>query len=78
MTWLGLFRGNQAKAMPAAMAAERVYQDPNALTEEEMFAVIAAVIAEFEGNDEFQVVSIRQRSRNWSVFGRAELMRSRL
>lgn len=77
MTWLGLFRGNQAKAMPSAVA-ERVYQDPNALTEEEMFAVIAAVIAEFEGNDEFQVISIRQRSRNWSVFGRAELMRSRL
>ncbi|HMM19264.1 MAG TPA: OadG family protein [Selenomonadales bacterium] len=87
MTWLGIiaalavvayfFRGHQAKAMPAA-TAKSVYEDPAADTEEELFAVIAAAIAEFEGDGEFQVVSIRRRSRSWALFGRAELMRNRL
>lgn len=46
--------------------------------DDELFAVIAAAIATFEGGGEFQVVSIRPSGRNWAFTGRQELMQARL
>ena len=47
--------------------------------DDELFALIAAAIAEFEGGaGEFQVVSIRPSGRNWKFTGRQELMQGRL
>jgi hypothetical protein len=46
--------------------------------DDELFAVIAAAVAEFEGGGEFQVLSIRPSGRNWAFTGRQELMQGRL
>jgi Na+-transporting methylmalonyl-CoA/oxaloacetate decarboxylase gamma subunit len=46
--------------------------------DDELFAVIAAAVAEFEGGGEFQVLSIRPSGRNWTFTGRQELMQGRL
>jgi len=49
-----------------------------ATEDDELFAVIAAAVAEFEGGGEFQVLSIRPSGRNWAFTGRQELMQGRL
>jgi hypothetical protein len=46
--------------------------------DDELFAVIAAAVAEFEGGGDFQVLSIRPSGRNWAFTGRQELMQGRL
>lgn len=44
---------------------------------DELLAVLTAAVAEFEGTEYFQVLSIRQ-SRNWTLTGRQELLHGRL
>lgn len=46
--------------------------------ESEVLAVITAAIAEFEGDSNFQVASIKRRSQNWKLTGCQELVGSRL
>ena len=46
--------------------------------ESEILAVITAAIAEFEGDNDFQVASIKRRSNNWKLTGCQELINSRL
>ncbi|WP_371366724.1 hypothetical protein SRRS_09770 [Sporomusa rhizae] len=46
--------------------------------ESEILAVITAAIAEFEGDSDFQVASIKRRSNNWKLTGCQELINSRL
>ncbi|HWR45973.1 hypothetical protein [Sporomusa sp.] len=46
--------------------------------ESEILAVITAAIAEFEGDSDFQVASIKRRSNNWKLTGCQELVGSRL
>lgn len=45
--------------------------------EEELLAVITAAVAEFEGTDEFRVLSIKRGGRNWKLTARQELLHSR-
>ncbi|MDR3562834.1 MAG: hypothetical protein P4N59_15545 [Negativicutes bacterium] len=46
--------------------------------DDELMALIAAAIAEYEGSGSFQVVSIRPSGRSWAFTGRQELMHGRL
>ncbi len=46
--------------------------------EAEIMAVITAAIAEFEGDSEFRVTSIKRRSNNWKLTGCQELVGNRL
>lgn len=64
---------SDAVALPAAWAKPQ-----EELAEEELLAVLAAAIAEYEGTSEFQVVSIRLRNQNWSLIGRQEQLFRRL
>lgn len=58
--------GRPADIMPASLEPE----------EDELLAVIAAALAEFEGTDQFTVVSIRANNRTWRLTGRQESMRN--
>ncbi len=51
-----------------------VKEESDELSEEELLAIITAIIAEYEGNREFQVVQI-QPAPNWRMAGRLEQMR---
>lgn len=46
--------------------------------ESEIMAVITAAIAEFEGDNDFQVASIKRRANNWKLTGCQELVSGRL
>ena len=42
--------------------------------DDELLAVLAAAVTEFEGTSDFQVVSIRPSGRNWTLTARQELL----
>ena len=67
-------------AAPAAAKPKHeavVVKEPET-DEAELIAVLTAAIAEFEGNNDFQVIRIREKSMNWALSGRCDQHRSQL
>ena len=69
---LDIVARQQANRVPSAPPTIVVTQK---LETEEIVAVITAAVAEYEGTDEFRVLSIRQVARNWKLIGRGRQLR---
>lgn len=72
----GIAAETATETVPACGAASL----PGMATEDddEILAVITAAIAEFEGDHDLQIASIKRRSNNWKLTGLQELVSGRL
>jgi len=71
-------QANTAKDTSAVLGQpERPADVDDDRIDEEVFAVIMAAVAEFEGTDGFQVLSIKPGGSHWRIAGRLDLINSR-